>query len=164
MELPGHATGDGQRSVEYVVAAIRAVSARAHRRIAVVGHSQGALLATFAEPPVRCALVDECGSARLRPSLSLRRVKVSSERIATVAGAVVLPEGATHQCTGDIAVRIGRRVTSASLAPTCRFSLLLTRSRRARRAIVAFSGDRWLQPVRRRIRLAALSISKEDNQ
>lgn len=39
--LPARATGDEQVAVEYVVSAIRAMSAARHGRIDVVGHSQG---------------------------------------------------------------------------------------------------------------------------
>lgn len=48
VRVPDHQTRDLQRSVEYVVAAIRDVAARARRKVAVVSHSQGALLASFA--------------------------------------------------------------------------------------------------------------------
>jgi len=47
VDLPDRGFGDVQRSIEYVVAAIREVHRRAGRPIAVVGHSQGAIL-----PPV----------------------------------------------------------------------------------------------------------------
>lgn len=46
--LPDYALGDLQRSIEYVATAIRVVQTRAHRRIAVIGHSQGALLPRIA--------------------------------------------------------------------------------------------------------------------
>jgi pimeloyl-ACP methyl ester carboxylesterase len=48
VEVPDREAGDVQRSVEYVVHAIRDVSRRARRPIAVIGHSQGAFLTTFA--------------------------------------------------------------------------------------------------------------------
>jgi pimeloyl-ACP methyl ester carboxylesterase len=48
VDVPDREAGDVQRSVEYVVHAIRAVAERAGRRIAVIGHSQGAFLVTFA--------------------------------------------------------------------------------------------------------------------
>lgn len=41
--LPAHAMGDIQVSSEYVVAAVRAIAARTHRRVSVIGHSQGGL-------------------------------------------------------------------------------------------------------------------------
>lgn len=48
VNVPDQELGDVQRSVEYVVHAIRAISARAGRPIAVVGHSQGAFLPSLA--------------------------------------------------------------------------------------------------------------------
>lgn len=44
VSLPGSAVGDLQRSIEYVATAIRDLHAMAGRRIAVIGHSQGAFL------------------------------------------------------------------------------------------------------------------------
>lgn len=44
VSLPGAAVGDLQRSIEYVATAIRELNAAAGRRIAVIGHSQGAYL------------------------------------------------------------------------------------------------------------------------
>ncbi len=41
--LPAHALGDIQVASEYVVHAIRTMAARAHRRVSVIGHSQGGL-------------------------------------------------------------------------------------------------------------------------
>ncbi len=46
--LPARATGDEQVAVEYVVSAIRSMSAARHGRIDVVGHSQGAFLPVLA--------------------------------------------------------------------------------------------------------------------
>lgn len=46
--LPNRAYGDVQRSVEYVVTAIREIHRRAGRRLSIIGHSQGAFLPTFA--------------------------------------------------------------------------------------------------------------------
>ncbi|MCU1693450.1 MAG: Conserved putative secreted protein [Frankiales bacterium] len=48
VQLPERATTDMQVSTEVVVAAVRAVAARRHGRIDVVGHSQGATLAVTA--------------------------------------------------------------------------------------------------------------------
>lgn len=48
VDVPDGELGDVQRSVEYVVAAIREVNDRAGRPIAVIGHSQGAFLPTLA--------------------------------------------------------------------------------------------------------------------
>jgi triacylglycerol lipase len=41
--LPAHALGDIQVASEYVVYAVRTMSAAAHRRVSVIGHSQGGL-------------------------------------------------------------------------------------------------------------------------
>lgn len=46
--LPHHAMSDAQVSAEYVVHAIRALHARAHRRISIVGYSQGGMLPRWA--------------------------------------------------------------------------------------------------------------------
>ena len=48
VRLPERGTVDQQRSIQYVVFAIREVNRRAGRRVSLLGHSQGALLATFA--------------------------------------------------------------------------------------------------------------------
>jgi len=48
VRLPERATVDLQRSIQYVVHAIREVARRSGRRVSLVGHSQGALLATYA--------------------------------------------------------------------------------------------------------------------
>jgi pimeloyl-ACP methyl ester carboxylesterase len=48
VDVPDFEAGDVQTSVEFVVSAIRAVAARAQRPMAVIGHSQGAFLATVA--------------------------------------------------------------------------------------------------------------------
>ncbi|MCW2777329.1 MAG: putative lipase [Frankiales bacterium] len=48
VQLPARATTDMQVSTEVVVAAVRAVAARRHGRIDVVGHSQGATLGVTA--------------------------------------------------------------------------------------------------------------------
>jgi hypothetical protein len=45
---PEHATGDIQRAGEYVVYAIRTMHARAHRRIDVLGYSQGGMVPRWA--------------------------------------------------------------------------------------------------------------------
>jgi len=44
IDLPDHATGDIQINGEYVVYAIRTMYARAGRRIAIIGHSQGGMV------------------------------------------------------------------------------------------------------------------------
>lgn len=43
MTLPNHAMDDIQVSSEYVVAAVRTMAARTHRRVSIIGHSQGGL-------------------------------------------------------------------------------------------------------------------------
>lgn len=48
VSLPDNAMGDVQRSVEYVVYAIRQLARRAGRNVSVIAHSQGALLSTLA--------------------------------------------------------------------------------------------------------------------
>lgn len=48
LTVPGRELDDMQVSVEYVVAAIRAMSERAGRPIGVIGHSQGGVLTTIA--------------------------------------------------------------------------------------------------------------------
>jgi hypothetical protein len=48
VQLPDHANGDIQTNGEYVVYAIRTVYARAGRRIAIIGHSQGGMLPRWA--------------------------------------------------------------------------------------------------------------------
>lgn len=48
VDLPDHATGDVQRSGEYVVSAIRTISARAGRRVSIIGHSQGGMVGRWA--------------------------------------------------------------------------------------------------------------------
>lgn len=48
VRLPERATVDLQRSIQYVVHAIREVNRRAGRKVSLLGHSQGALLATYA--------------------------------------------------------------------------------------------------------------------
>jgi hypothetical protein len=46
--LPNRAYGDVQRSVEYVVTAIRVIHRRGGRKLSIVGHSQGAFLPPYA--------------------------------------------------------------------------------------------------------------------
>lgn len=61
VDLPDHATGDVQINGEYVVHAIRAISARAGRRVSIIGHSQGGMVGRWALrfwPDTR-ALVDD---------------------------------------------------------------------------------------------------------
>jgi pimeloyl-ACP methyl ester carboxylesterase len=48
VRLPERAGVDLQRSIQYVVHAIREVARRSGRRVALVGHSQGAMLAAYA--------------------------------------------------------------------------------------------------------------------
>lgn len=48
VDLPDHATGDVQRNGEYVVQAIRAISARAGRKVSIIGHSQGGMVGRWA--------------------------------------------------------------------------------------------------------------------
>lgn len=48
VNVPGQELGDIQDSVEYVTAAIRDMATRSGRKVAVVGHSQGAFLPTLA--------------------------------------------------------------------------------------------------------------------
>ena len=48
VDLPDHATGDVQVNGEYVVNAIRRMHARAGRRIAIIGHSQGGMVPRWA--------------------------------------------------------------------------------------------------------------------
>ena len=48
VDLPDHATGDVQVNGEYVVNAIRTMYARAGRKIAIIGHSQGGMVPRWA--------------------------------------------------------------------------------------------------------------------
>ena len=48
VRLPDHGLVDMQRSMQYVVHAIREVARRSGRKVSLVGHSQGAVLATYA--------------------------------------------------------------------------------------------------------------------
>jgi triacylglycerol lipase len=48
VRLPGHAVGDFQRSMQYVVYAIRETARRSGRTVSLIGHSQGAALAVYA--------------------------------------------------------------------------------------------------------------------
>ena len=48
VDLPDKAAGDIQISAQYVVAAIRSMAHRSHRRVAIVSHSQGGLEARWA--------------------------------------------------------------------------------------------------------------------
>ena len=48
VDLPGREVGDMQASADWVAAAIRLVAHRAHRRIDVIGHSQGGVLPRLA--------------------------------------------------------------------------------------------------------------------
>lgn len=59
--LPGHAMADIQVAGEYVVSALRTMSARAHRRVSVVGFSQGGMVPRWALKwwPDTRAMVDD---------------------------------------------------------------------------------------------------------
>lgn len=48
VRLPDHAVGDFQRSIQYVVYAIRETARRSGRTVSLIGHSQGAALAVYA--------------------------------------------------------------------------------------------------------------------
>lgn len=64
VELPGRSMGDIQASAEYVVHAVRSVTARTGRHLALVGHSQGGLQALWAVrwwPDVRSVVTDVIG-------------------------------------------------------------------------------------------------------
>jgi triacylglycerol esterase/lipase EstA (alpha/beta hydrolase family) len=61
VDLPGKAAGDIQVSAQYVVAAIRTMARRSHRRVAIISHSQGGLEARWALrwwPSLRRAVSD----------------------------------------------------------------------------------------------------------
>ena len=62
--LPGNGMGDIQTAAEYVVNAIRTMHARAGRRIAIIGHSQGGMVPRWAFrfwPDTRTMVDDEIG-------------------------------------------------------------------------------------------------------
>jgi pimeloyl-ACP methyl ester carboxylesterase len=66
VELPGNSMGDIQVAGEYVVNAIRTMYARAGRKIAVVGHSQGGMVPRWALrfwPDTRTMVDDQIGLA-----------------------------------------------------------------------------------------------------
>jgi len=66
IDLPDHATGDIQINGEYVVYAIRTMYARAGRRIAIIGHSQGGMVPRWALrfwPDTRTMVDDVIGFA-----------------------------------------------------------------------------------------------------
>jgi hypothetical protein len=66
VDLPDHATGDVQINGEYVVYAIRTMYARAGRRIAIIGHSQGGMVPRWAMrfwPDTRAMVDDMIGFA-----------------------------------------------------------------------------------------------------
>lgn len=66
VDLPDHATGDVQRNGEYVVRAIRAIHARAGRRVSIIGHSQGGMVGRWALrfwPDTRAMVDDVIGFA-----------------------------------------------------------------------------------------------------
>ena len=66
VDLPEHATQDVQRSGEFVVHAIRTMHARAGRRIAILGHSQGGMVPRWALrfwPDTRAMVDDLVGFA-----------------------------------------------------------------------------------------------------
>jgi Putative serine esterase (DUF676) len=66
VELPGNSMGDIQVAGEYVVNAIRSMYARAGRRIAIIGHSQGGMVPRWALrfwPDTRGMVEDQIGLA-----------------------------------------------------------------------------------------------------
>lgn len=66
VDLPKYALGDIQTSAEYVVAAVRSMSARAKRPIAIYAHSQGGLLMRWALtywPSLRPKVADAVSAA-----------------------------------------------------------------------------------------------------
>jgi hypothetical protein len=66
IDLPDHATGDVQINGEYVVYGIRTMYARAGRRIAIIGHSQGGMVPRWAMrfwPDTRAMVDDMIGFA-----------------------------------------------------------------------------------------------------
>jgi pimeloyl-ACP methyl ester carboxylesterase len=70
IELPGNAMGDIQVAGEYVVYAIRTMHARAHRRIDILGHSQGGMVPRWALrfwPDTRAMVDDLVGLAPSNP-------------------------------------------------------------------------------------------------
>jgi len=48
VQLPGHGLVDRQRSFQYVVYAIREIARISQRKVSLIGHSQGAVLVTYA--------------------------------------------------------------------------------------------------------------------
>jgi len=48
VQLPGYGVVDMQRSIQYVVYATREVARRSGRKVSLIGHSQGAVLVTYA--------------------------------------------------------------------------------------------------------------------
>jgi pimeloyl-ACP methyl ester carboxylesterase len=89
------------------------------------------------EPPLRCWLDPACAKPRVKPRLKVR------VRRGVVRGRLVLPPGATRQCSG--AVRIGQR--TAALSAACRFAARVAGARRLR---VRYPGSRELLPARAR--------------
>jgi hypothetical protein len=66
LTLPDHTQGDAQTAGEYVVSAIRTMSARAGRRISIIGHSQGGMLPRWVFrfwPDTRAMVDDDIGFA-----------------------------------------------------------------------------------------------------
>jgi triacylglycerol lipase len=61
VRLPGHGLVDMQCSIQYVVHAVREVAQRSGRRVSLVGHSIGAVLAVYAPSfwPDLAALIDD---------------------------------------------------------------------------------------------------------
>jgi Alpha/beta hydrolase family len=80
VDLPAHATGDVQTSAEYVVYSIRTMYARAGRRIAIIGHSQGGMLPRWALrfwPDTRKLVDDVIGFAPSNHGTTLARLACS---------------------------------------------------------------------------------------
>lgn len=76
VDLPDQATSDVQVAGEYVVHAIRTVSARAGRKVALVGHSQGGMVTRWALrfwPDTRAMVDDVIGFAPSNHGTTLAR-------------------------------------------------------------------------------------------
>ncbi|MQY40178.1 hypothetical protein SRB17_82090 [Streptomyces sp. RB17] len=66
LDLPESGNGDIQMAAEYVVGAVRTMNARSHRRVALVGHSQGGMIGRWALkywPDTRGMVADYVGLA-----------------------------------------------------------------------------------------------------
>jgi triacylglycerol lipase len=117
-----------------------------------------------AEPRLRCYLDPECPKPRLRPAFDLA-YQVAREgrgrQAVVVSGELVLPEGATRQCSGPVSVRVrrGRRTVSlrrTTLSRDCALSsrAVVARRRGPLRVTVSFPGNDELLPVRAQRRVA----------